>query len=74
MEEFFMSFNPEIDALLHIDLSKVIDDMMAYADLLDGNFQDKPYNFIMKYWQLQGVTLKEILLLDSYWEPLLRQC
>lgn len=59
-----MSFNPEIDALLHIDLSKVIEDMIAYADLLDGNFQDKPYNFIMKYWQLQGVTLKEILLLD----------
>lgn len=59
-----MSFNPGIDALLHYDLTEVIDDMMAYVDILDDNFHSKPFNFIMKYWQMQGVTLKDVLFTD----------
>ena len=62
--EFFMNFNPGIDALLHYDLTEVIEDMMDYVDLIDDNFQSKPFNFIMKYWQFQGVTLKEALFTD----------
>ena len=56
--------NPEIEALLQYDLTKVIEDMVYYVDLLDENYYNKPNNFIMKYWQSQDVTLKQVLLTD----------
>jgi len=56
--------NSEIEALLQYDLTKVIEDMVYYVDLIDGNYYNKPNNFIMRYWQLQDVTFKQILLAD----------
>lgn len=59
-----MSYDPRIAALLQYDLTEVIEDMMAYVDLIDGNFHNKPYNFMMKYYQAKGVTLKSALFSD----------
>lgn len=57
-------YDPRIDALLQFDLTKVIEDMVYYVDLIDNNFHEKPNNFIMKYWQSQNVNLKSVLLTD----------
>ena len=57
-------YDPRIDALLQFDLTKVIEDMVYYVDLIDNNFHKKPNNFIMKYWQSQNVNLKSVLLTD----------
>lgn len=59
-----MNYNLRIETLLRQDLTRVIEEMVYYVDLIDGNYQNKPHNYIMKYWQSQGVNLKSVLLMD----------
>ena len=59
-----MNSHRMINRLLQADLTRVIEEMVDYADMLDQTYMEKPNNYIMKFWQFQGVTLKQALLMD----------
>ena len=55
---------PEVDALMQCDLTKVIEEMMSLADLIDSNYENLSNNNLMRYWQDKDVTLKSVVLMD----------
>ena len=59
-----MNSYQRLKSLMQYDLTELLDNLMGFADFIDGTYLEKNNNKIMRYWQSRGVTLKSALLTD----------